>query len=552
MSPSTPDLSGALSTTPLRSPILVVDDDGAIRQLFSMALQRAGFQTAEAGTGRQALEMITNNSYAAVLLDNHMPEMDGLEVIRELRSNEATATLPIILVTGAAEVSHRVQGLQAGASDYLTKPVELDELVARVRTQLRGQAAWMHKVEGHLRERAAIARALAQIKPADTPEATASIVCFELSLLHQLSTVEMLTFGERDIVVPIARYGDHLFGESVGEPLDPATSRYLLDKAEHGPWTDRSEALRAVTGTDAPNSGSTLAFAPMVADSRLLGLLVLATEPSDPTSPTSFVTHALSAAIDFAAVASGLLAPGLAERGRDHARHAVLDHVLESNEFFPVFQPIVDLSTREIVGYETLTRFADGMRPDLRFIEATLMGRGVDLELATLAAALQAANALPQEAFLSVNVSPALIMERHSLKQMLEGVQRSIVLELTEHERVDDYSALRAALDNLGSHVRLSVDDAGAGFSSLRHVLTLKPHFVKLDLSLVRGIHSDPARQALVAGFEYFATETDSRLIAEGIETNEEMEVLQRLDVELGQGYLLGKPSPIPQSPITA
>ncbi len=526
------------------NPVLVVDDDSSVRRLFSIALQRAGFHTSEASNGKEALALIAAQSYAAVLLDNHMPEMDGLEVIRELRAEESTQTLPIILVTGASEVADRVQGLQAGASDYLTKPVELDELVARVRTQLRWQAAWMHKVEGHLRERAAIARALAQIKPADTPEATASIICFELSLLHQLDTVAMFAFGERDIVVPIGRYGAPLFGETVNEPLDAATSRYLLDKAEHGPWTDRSEALRSVTGESMSVTGNTLAFAPMVTDTRLLGLLVLATEPSDPKSPTSFVSHALSAAIDFASVASGLLAPGLTERGRDHARHTVLDHVLEERAFFPVFQPIVDLSTHEIVGYETLTRFADGMRPDLRFIEASLLGRGIDLELATLSAALRASQHLDKKAFLSVNVSPALVMENHGLPELLQGVERPMVLELTEHERVDDYAALQGCLKGLGPDVRLSVDDAGSGFSSLRHVLTLQPHFVKLDLSLVRGIHLDQARQALVAGIEYFATETESRLIAEGIETEEEMEVLKRLDVELGQGYLLGWPAP--------
>ena len=537
--------NGAL-TPASENPILVVDDDSSVRRLFAIALQRAGFHTREASNGKEALAMIGRDDFAAVLLDNHMPELDGLDVIKSLRADEITQTLPIILVTGASEVADRVAGLQAGASDYLTKPVELDELVARVRTQLRWQAAWMHKVEGHLRERAAIARALAQIKPADTPEATASIICFELSLLHQLKTVAMLAFGERDIVIPIGRYGDPLFGEAVNEPLDAATSRYLLDKAERGPWTDRSESLLDVAGETRGIPGSTLAFAPMVANTQLLGLLVLATEPSDPKNPTSVVSHALSAAIDFASVASGLLAPGLAERGRNHARHAALDHVLADNAFFPVFQPIVDLSTRSVVGYETLTRFEDGMRPDLRFIEASLLGRGIDLELATLRIALETSKQLDSDAFLSINVSPALVMENNGLPQLLRDIDRPLVLELTEHERVDDYGALQRCLQNLGPDVRLSVDDAGSGFSSLRHVLTLQPHFVKLDLSLVRNIHLDQARQALVAGIEYFATETNSRLIAEGIETNEEMEVLQRLDVELGQGYLLGRPAPAP------
>lgn len=531
------------------NPILVVDDDSAIRRLFAVALQRAGFRTVEAANGREALDLIAEQSFAAVLLDNHMPQLDGLDVIRALRSAEETATLPVILVTGAAEVSQRVQGLQAGASDYLTKPVELDELVARVRSQLRGQAAWMHKVEGHLRERAAIARALAQIKPADTPEATAGIICFELSMLHQLRSVAMFSFVGGDIVMPIGRYGESLFGEQVSQPLEAAITRYLLDKCRQGPWAERSESLWRLMGQERKANGATLAFAPMVAEAQLLGLLVLATEPSDINSPASFVTHALSAAIDFASVAAGLLSPGLTERGRDQARNAVLDRVIKNTEFFPVFQPIVDLRSKVPVGFETLTRFNDGTRPDVRFIEATLLGRGCDLELATLRAAMETAHHLPDDAFVSINVSPALVLESDELAGIIRDFDREVVLELTEHERVDDYVELRAALDELGPETKLSVDDAGSGFASLRHVLSLQPHFVKLDLSLVRGIHTDPARQALVAGIEYFATETSSRLIAEGIEENEEVDTLRRLDVELGQGYLLGRPATLTPAP---
>lgn len=536
--------SGEISV--IDNPILIVDDDASIRSLFSSALQRAGFNTVQAENGLDALDKIREQSFAAVLLDNHMPGMDGISLIRKLRGDDETATLPLILVTGASEVAERIRGLQAGASDYLTKPVEIDELVARVRSQLRGQAAWMHRVEGHLRERAAIARALAQIRPADTPEATASIVCFELSLLHQLSSVAMFSFGQGDLVMPIGRYGKPVLGEVVGESLDPLASRYLIEKAALGPWTERSESLRLTVGMEGIKAASTLAFAPMVYESQLLGILALAAEPSDPSSPASVVAHALSAAIDFASVTAGLLAPALTERGRDEARNSVLDQVIRNHEFFPVFQPIVDIASSKIVGYETLTRFHDGTRPDLRFIEAAVVGRGIDLELATMRDALVEAEKLPSDIFLSMNVSPALVMEPGVLQDVLRmAPNREIVLELTEHERIDDYASLRSALDQIEPQIKLSVDDAGSGFASLRHVLSLQPHFVKLDASLVHNIHTDPARQALVAGIEYFATETDCRLIAEGIEVKDELDVLSRLDVELGQGYLLGRPAAV-------
>lgn len=117
------------------------------------------------------------------------------------------------------------------------------------------------------------------------------------------------------------------------------------------------------------------------------------------------------------------------------------------------------------------------------------------------------------------------------------------MLELTEHIEVTDYPALRAAIERLGPNVRLAVDDAGAGFASLRHILELQPDYVKLDRGIVRQIHRDPARQALVAGMVHFAAKTGAVLVAEGVETEAEVRQLRQLGVALAQGYRLGRPA---------
>jgi EAL domain-containing protein (putative c-di-GMP-specific phosphodiesterase class I) len=117
-------------------------------------------------------------------------------------------------------------------------------------------------------------------------------------------------------------------------------------------------------------------------------------------------------------------------------------------------------------------------------------------------------------------------------------------VELTEHERIDDYDAVRAALQRLGTNVKLAIDDAGSGFASLRHIFALQPAYVKLDIEWVRGIDRDPVRRALVSGLVYFGLETGCELIAEGIETDAELAALRELGIQLGQGYLLGQPVP--------
>jgi len=142
-----------------------------------------------------------------------------------------------------------------------------------------------------------------------------------------------------------------------------------------------------------------------------------------------------------------------------------------------------------------------------------------------------------------VNFSPAALLDG-TVAAVLAGSTRPVVVEITEHAVIDRYDDVRRAAAACDGAL-LSVDDAGAGFASLRHILELAPAFVKLDIGLVRDIDHDPARQALAAGLVHFATQTGITLIAEGIETDAEAQTLRVLGVRLGQGYLLGRPAPL-------
>jgi EAL domain-containing protein (putative c-di-GMP-specific phosphodiesterase class I) len=161
--------------------------------------------------------------------------------------------------------------------------------------------------------------------------------------------------------------------------------------------------------------------------------------------------------------------------------------------------------------------------------------------MACLRASLDASQRLPVGSFLSVNASPELIRSG-LLGPLLAGLERPIVLEITEHVAIEDYEGLRSEIKRLGPAVRLAVDDAGAGYASFRHILELAPEFVKIDINLVRGIDEEPARQALIAGMGYFAVKRRLHLVAEGIETPQELDALRALAVSYGQGYLLGRP----------
>jgi EAL domain-containing protein (putative c-di-GMP-specific phosphodiesterase class I) len=204
---------------------------------------------------------------------------------------------------------------------------------------------------------------------------------------------------------------------------------------------------------------------------------------------------------------------------------------------------VFDLNDLSTVGFEALTRFDDGAPPSVRFAEARRLGLRDQLEAVALFAAADAAAGLPDGTWLSLNAS-AKLLARSDIHDAIADISRPVVVELTEHERIDDYEGVASALKLLKSGTRLAVDDAGAGYASLRHILTLRPDFIKLDRDWVEAIDGDAARQALVAGLHHFARSLGARLVAEGIETDAELSTLRGIGVELGQGYLFARPAP--------
>jgi EAL domain-containing protein (putative c-di-GMP-specific phosphodiesterase class I) len=215
------------------------------------------------------------------------------------------------------------------------------------------------------------------------------------------------------------------------------------------------------------------------------------------------------------------------------------------------FQPIVNLKSGDAIGTEALSRFSDSSSraPDEWFAEAADVGLGIELEVAALDSALEQLPRLPSSLYLSLNASVETIMSDDFASRIDDAPAERIVLELTEHTRVQDYDNFARGLESLRSQgVRLAVDDTGAGFSSLQHVLNLQPDIIKLDVGLTRGIDRDPARRALGRALLTFGLDAyDASIVAEGIETEGELEVLRSLGCPCGQGFYLGRPGRISQ-----
>ena len=236
-------------------------------------------------------------------------------------------------------------------------------------------------------------------------------------------------------------------------------------------------------------------------------------------------------------------------------RRARIRRVIDSGELEIAFQPIVALDSREIVGYEALSRFAGEPErgPDAWFAEAHEVGLGSELELYAIRLACERSHALPDGVFMAVNVSP-LTAERPDLLALLAGCSVDhVVLEVTEHARVEDYPRFRVAIERVRElGASLAVDDAGAGFASLRHILELDAELIKLDGSLTRSLETDPRRRSLASALIEFGRESGASVLAEHIESELQLIELRRLGVKYGQGYHLGRPAPLPVAGLMA
>jgi EAL domain-containing protein (putative c-di-GMP-specific phosphodiesterase class I) len=219
--------------------------------------------------------------------------------------------------------------------------------------------------------------------------------------------------------------------------------------------------------------------------------------------------------------------------------------ILKQGGLTSVYQPILDCEADRIIGFEALSRFpaTPKQTPDIWFADAAVAGLGTELELHAIENALKALDRLPAGVYVSVNASQRTITDARLAAMLSSYPANRIVVEITEHEVVSEYAQLLSAFKPLRANgIRLAVDDAGAGYASFRHILRLQPHYIKLDISLTRGITSDKGQFALAAALIRFAQETDAIVVAEGVETAEELAALKSLGVRKAQGYYFGKP----------
>ena len=234
-----------------------------------------------------------------------------------------------------------------------------------------------------------------------------------------------------------------------------------------------------------------------------------------------------------------------------------LDYIIHNKQIKTVFQPIVELKDGSILGHEALSRItckSEIENPEMLFNIAGDYNRLWDLELLCRTTALEAAYKFmipPYSKKLFINVNPNIMHDENFKKGFTKSflnqykiIPKNIIFEITERNVIKDMASFKSTINNYKNQdYQIAIDDAGAGYSGLNLISEVTPNYIKLDMKLIRDVDSDRVKFALVKGMVEFSKVSNILLIAEGIETYEELSTLVNLGVQYGQGYLIQKPN---------
>lgn len=335
---------------------------------------------------------------------------------------------------------------------------------------------------------------------------------------------------------PILKAGDLI-------PLASGYCRHVVSGAlpELIPDTGKIELARSLPETASIPIGAHLSVPIELADGRIFGTFCCFSHKPMP----ELGQRDLELVRTFGRVLATDIAADVRDDTERRASLRPIREAIENDDPQIVFQPIRRLSDRSLTGVECLARFGTKplRSPDRWFSEAHAVAVGAELELLAVRKALSACAALPAPLTASVNISPDTLVAA-SVMEALSGFDpRRIVIEITEHVPIADYQPILNALAPLRERgMRVAIDDAGAGYSSMRHILSMRPDVIKFDISLTRNVDRDPVRRAMAAALAEFARRAETVIVAEGIETEQEFETLRQLGFQNGQGYLLGRP----------
>ena len=558
--------------------ILIVDDEPNNFDVLEALLDNQNYTLHYASNGKQAIDSLDLFYPDLILLDVMMPEMDGIEVCKQIKAMPKWSAVPIIVVTALDTKKDLAQCLFAGADDFISKPVNRLELNARVRSMVRIHQQYQQLANFNIKLESMVQERTAQLQKMVFEDALTKLPS-RAFLLEQIST--RLHSGQSSFALIYLdcdqfKLVNGSFGYAVGNQLLMAIANRLQ---EH--LGDRDLLVRI--GEDE----FCFLIDPIEAESDLEPLLKKISHSFAQSFWVANCKIYITVCIGIALSSDSNLQPeGLLQdadtamyqaklRGKDSRQvfdrqmhikifnrltlETDLQRALEQHEFILYYQPIINLHTQELAGFEALVRWQHperGLVPPNVFIPSMeTTGLIVPVGMVVFRQAceqlraweLQGWTALTMSINLSVRqfASPTLIADIDQVLAETAANPTNLKLEITESAIMDNAKAAIALIEELRSrHMQISIDDFGTGYSSLGYLHQFPIDNLKIDRSFVNQIHSENRNYHVVDTIVALSNQLGLNVIAEGIETKEQLEWLQKIGCKYGQGYLFNKPLP--------
>jgi diguanylate cyclase (GGDEF)-like protein len=578
---------GELTANPVD--ILIVDDVPENVRLLSNILAENGFPSRKATNGTRALTAVAASLPTLILLDLRMPDMSGYEVCQKLKSNPQTAHIPIIFLSAAGEVADKVQAFQVGGADYITKPFHMEEVLARVKNQLAILTAQQTINQLNTQLEARVKERTQQLELANAQLMEMALADPLTKLPNRILLMQKLGEAiEQHKVHPDCQFsllyldGDRFkivndsFGHQVGDELLIAIASRLqsgLNQEDFlARWGGDEFVILLNHRPDVPT-------ATQVAEQILQNFSL----PFSLRERDFFISFSIGIVADF----SGYSEPEELLRAADIAMYQAkssgknqyqiflpemyqaacqilqletdLRKAIQQQELILYYQPIVQIETGKTVGVEALLRWqhpSKGWISPSQFIpiaeETGLILKLGDWVLRTACHQLQIwqkQQIVDSSFYMSVNISACQFAQTKIVQQIDEILlettlsPENLKLEITETAIMQNTTSAAEVMGNLQKRgIQLSIDDFGTGYSSLSYLHLFPVDNLKIDRSFIQRLHSHPESFGLVKAIVQIAKTMNMNLIAEGVETNEQLTQLKLLDFPYCQGYFFSPP----------
>ncbi|WP_008309875.1 putative bifunctional diguanylate cyclase/phosphodiesterase [Leptolyngbya sp. PCC 6406] len=565
--------------------ILVVDDESDNFDVLEALLADEDYDLHYAASGLRALERLKTLNPDVIVLDLMMPGIDGIQVCRQIRANPPWQAIPIIVVTALTAQEDLAASLDAGANDYLTKPVNRIELKARLRSLVR--LNHQQRQIQHLNQQLTDFNTLLEKRVKARTKRLEQMINYD-ALTKLPSKAFLLAAIAPEIAtatpaLPCALVylncdQFHLINDSLGYEVGDQLLRAIVQRLKT--FLSRDIVLARVGGDEfcyllphVQGETAVIAFAQAVIDS-FQQPYVLTTNYSRYVTICAGITLAQDAQTTPQELLRQANTALCRAKGRGHGHVQVFERqmhqmarqrlklesdmmqALERQEFLVHYQPIINLKTNRISGFEALVRWQHpegGMVSPGEFIPcAEETGLIVPIGILVLERACYQLQIWQQEAptlFASVNLSvrqfthPTLLEDIYRVLEQTQVDPRRLKLEITESAIVDKPQVAIALTEELRSHqIQLSIDDFGTGYSSLSYLNQFPVDTLKIDQSFIRAMLNSTRNTKLVRSILKLGQALGMSIVAEGIETEEQLRQLQDWGCEYGQGYFLGRP----------